>query len=75
MAKGGSGRKATSKGYVDYEENAALYRRGRALSPEVLGRWGEAVRTYLPSAPIRVADVGAGTGIFVTCGRSGPRHV
>ena len=51
-------------GYVDYEKNAALYQRGRALSPAVLDRWGDAVRPYLPSRPLRVGDVGAGTGIF-----------
>jgi len=34
------------------------------LPAEVLERWGSAVRPYLRSGPMRVVDVGAGTGIF-----------
>lgn len=34
------------------------------MAADVLDRWGDAVRPYLPPGPIRVADVGAGTGIF-----------
>jgi ubiquinone/menaquinone biosynthesis C-methylase UbiE len=43
---------------------AARYQRGRALPEAVLDRWGNAVRPYLRPGPLRVADVGAGTGIF-----------
>jgi len=52
---------------VDYEAMAPRYRSGRALSDEVLDRWGAAVRPHLaplPDRAVRVADVGAGTGIF-----------
>jgi SAM-dependent methyltransferase len=53
--------------YVDYGRHAALYQRGRAVSADVLERWGAAVRPHLPSPqdpPLRVLDLGAGTGIF-----------
>lgn len=53
-----------SQGFVEYEGVAARYQEGRALPGDVLARWGSAVRPYLPSGSIRVADVGAGTGIF-----------
>jgi ubiquinone/menaquinone biosynthesis C-methylase UbiE len=53
-----------SQGFVDYERVAALYQQGRSLAADVLDRWGNAVRPYVPPGPIRVADVGAGTGIF-----------
>lgn len=56
----------TRSPFVDYDRVADRYRRGRALPPEVLDRWAAAVRPHLPSPPIRVADVGAGTGIFAT---------
>jgi len=52
---------------VDYQAAAARYRTGRALPDDVLDRWGAAVRPHLghlPNRTIRVADVGAGTGIF-----------
>jgi ubiquinone/menaquinone biosynthesis C-methylase UbiE len=60
----GDGRATRSQGYVDYERHGALYRQGRALPAEVLDRWGDAVSAYLPAGPLRVADIGAGTGIF-----------
>jgi ubiquinone/menaquinone biosynthesis C-methylase UbiE len=53
-----------SQELVDYERVAELYEEGRALPPEVLARWGEAVRPYLPSKTRQVLDAGAGTGIF-----------
>ena len=43
---------------------AERYEEGRALPAEVLARWGDAVRPYLPSGSRRVLDLGAGTGIF-----------
>ena len=53
-----------SQEFVDYERVADRYQRGRSLGPEVLDRWAAAVRPYLPPGPVRVVDVGAGTGIF-----------
>jgi len=53
-----------SQNFVDYERVAARYQQGRSLGAEVLDRWRDAVVPYLPTGPIRVADVGAGTGIF-----------
>jgi ubiquinone/menaquinone biosynthesis C-methylase UbiE len=50
---------------VDYERVADLYKAGRAMPNEALERWGAAVRSQLPAGrSVRVADVGAGTGIF-----------
>jgi SAM-dependent methyltransferase len=50
---------------VDYDRVAGLYKVGRAMPDEVLERWGRAVRPHLPAGvQVRVADVGAGTGIF-----------
>jgi ubiquinone/menaquinone biosynthesis C-methylase UbiE len=50
---------------VDYDRVADLYKEGRAIPHEVLDRWGRAVRPHLPpGGRVRVADVGAGTGIF-----------
>lgn len=57
-----SGRR--SQELVDYERVARLYEEGRALPAEVLARWGEVVRPYLPSGTRRILDLGAGTGIF-----------
>ena len=53
-----------SQDFVDYERVATRYQQGRSLAAEVLDRWGDAVKPYLPAGPIRVADVGAGTGNF-----------
>lgn len=50
--------------YVDYTRQARRYRDGRALPPDVLDRWRDAVLPHLPDQPLRVADIGAGTGIF-----------
>jgi SAM-dependent methyltransferase len=50
--------------YVDYDRVADRYRHGRALPADVLDRWGVAVLPHLPARPLRVVDVGAGTGIF-----------
>jgi hypothetical protein len=55
---------------VDYERVASLYEEGRALPAEVLARWGDVVRPYLPSGTRRILDLGAGTGIFA---RAWPR--
>jgi SAM-dependent methyltransferase len=52
---------------VDYGRTdvAASYSRGRALNDTALARWESAVTKYLPDrTPLRVLDVGAGTGIF-----------
>jgi len=54
----------TGSELVDYQKVARLYSQGRALPDDVLARWGAAVRPHLPAGPLRVADVGAGTGIF-----------
>jgi ubiquinone/menaquinone biosynthesis C-methylase UbiE len=56
--------RSRSQDYVDYERVASRYQQGRSLAADVLERWGDAVKAYLPAGPIRVADVGAGTGIF-----------
>jgi ubiquinone/menaquinone biosynthesis C-methylase UbiE len=53
-----------SRGFVDYNRVASRYREGRSLPREVLDRWGSAVSPFLPSGPVRVLDVGAGTGVF-----------
>ena len=57
-------RASRSQDFVDYERVAARYQEGRSLGEDVLDRWGEAVVPYLPTGQVRVADVGAGTGIF-----------
>jgi ubiquinone/menaquinone biosynthesis C-methylase UbiE len=56
--------RSRSQDYVDYQRVASRYQQGRSLAADVLERWGDAVKAYLPAGPIRVADVGAGTGIF-----------
>lgn len=53
-----------SQRFVDYERVAARYQQGRSLPADVLDRWAAAVEPHLPPGPIRVVDVGAGTGIF-----------
>ena len=53
-----------SRGFVEYDRVAPRYREGRSLPPDVLDRWARAVAPYLPSGQIRVADLGAGTGVF-----------
>jgi ubiquinone/menaquinone biosynthesis C-methylase UbiE len=58
------GPRSPSQDYVDYERVARRYQQGRSLAADVLERWGKTVKTYLPTGPVRVADVGAGTGIF-----------
>jgi SAM-dependent methyltransferase len=51
---------------VDYGAEADRYDRGRALLPEGLVRWRDAVRERLPAGALsRVVDVGAGTGGFL----------
>lgn len=53
---------------VDYdnEDVARRYAGGRVLRDDVLDAWGAAVRKFVPERgrPVRVLDVGAGTGIF-----------
>jgi ubiquinone/menaquinone biosynthesis C-methylase UbiE len=50
---------------VDYDRVADLYKVGRAMPAKALDRWGRAVGPHLPAGGrVRVADVGAGTGIF-----------
>ncbi len=53
-----------SQDFVDYERVAPRYQQGRSLAAGVLDLWANAVEPYLPTGPIRVIDVGAGTGIF-----------
>ncbi len=53
-----------SMGYVDYDDVADRYRRGRALPEAVLAIWGEVVARLMPIDTRRVLDVGAGTGVF-----------
>lgn len=53
-----------SQGLVDYEQVSGLYEEGRALPPDILAKWQEVVRPYLPDGARRVIDLGAGTGIF-----------
>ena len=53
-----------SRRFVDYDQVASRYREGRSLPAEVLDRWATAVAPYLAHGPIRVVDVGAGTGVF-----------
>src|SRR5918998_6730497 len=61
---GQAGRMAGSE-LVDYDRVANLYKVGRAMPDEALDRWGRAVRPHLPTGGrVRVADLGAGTGIF-----------
>lgn len=50
--------------YVDYTREADRYRDGRALPPDALDRWRDAVLPHLPDQALRVVDIGAGTGIF-----------
>lgn len=49
---------------IDYDEVAAHYARGRALSEEGLSGWRTALRPYLEGLELRVADIGSGTGQF-----------
>jgi SAM-dependent methyltransferase len=52
---------------VDYHSDdiAERYAEQRSLRDDVLQRWQAAVRPYLPHRrPLRVLDLGAGTGIF-----------
>lgn len=57
--------------YVDYDQVASRYDSGRALPDDVLARWGDAVLLHVPPVGrrLRVADVGAGTGIFTRAWR------
>ena len=50
---------------VDYEKMAPRYDAARALARDGLADWRRAVERWLPeSRPVRIADVGAGTGLF-----------
>jgi ubiquinone/menaquinone biosynthesis C-methylase UbiE len=50
---------------VDYDRMAADYDRGRALAPDGLDGWRDAVAGWLPPPGGRpVLDLGAGTGLF-----------
>ena len=58
--------------YVDYDQVADRYATGRSLPEDVLDRWGDAVRPHVRAAVgrrPRVADIGAGTGIFTRAWR------
>ena len=61
-----AGKTGRSRGFVDYERVANLYLRGRALSTDILDKWGAVVVSRLPDPTSRVLDVGAGTGIFAS---------
>jgi ubiquinone/menaquinone biosynthesis C-methylase UbiE len=50
---------------VDYDRMAADYDRGRAITPDGLDGWRDAVAGWLPPPSDRpVLDLGAGTGLF-----------
>ncbi len=52
---------------VDYDQMAASYDHGRALSPEGLEGWRAALAAWLPPPDgLPVLDLGAGTGLFAT---------
>jgi ubiquinone/menaquinone biosynthesis C-methylase UbiE len=52
---------------VDYDQMAASYDRGRALSLEGLEDWRTALADWLPPlSGLPVLDLGAGTGLFAT---------
>ena len=52
---------------VDFDQLAAGYDRGRALSPEGLEGWRAALTAWLPlTGGLPVLDLGAGTGLFAT---------
>lgn len=51
-------------GLVDYSRAAAVYEKGRALSPEDLHRWEATVHGFVDPRRAAVLDLGAGTGIF-----------
>jgi ubiquinone/menaquinone biosynthesis C-methylase UbiE len=52
---------------VDYEQMAASYDHGRALSPAGLEDWRAALTAWLPPADgLPVLDLGAGTGLFAS---------
>jgi SAM-dependent methyltransferase len=52
---------------VDYDQMAASYDRGRALSLEGLEGWRAALTAYLsPPSARPVLELGAGTGLFAT---------
>jgi SAM-dependent methyltransferase len=55
---------ARSRGFVDYDQIASRYEKGRALPFDVLDRWHAAIRPFLPAPLSRLIDVGAGTGVF-----------
>jgi ubiquinone/menaquinone biosynthesis C-methylase UbiE len=57
---------ADSEPAVDYEHAVHVYDRGRSLDDDALTRWAAAVRRRLPHRDLHlVADVGAGTGLFL----------
>ncbi|MDZ4277500.1 MAG: class I SAM-dependent methyltransferase [Dehalococcoidia bacterium] len=50
---------------VDYDRMAPRFDEGRALSPDALAGWRDALAPYLPpAAGLPVVDVGSGTGRF-----------
>jgi ubiquinone/menaquinone biosynthesis C-methylase UbiE len=48
---------------IDYERMATSYEAGRDVAAEGLGAWRTAIEPFVP-AGARIADVGAGTGLF-----------
>jgi predicted RNA methylase len=53
-----------SEWLVDTKGSPTATTQGRVLPAVALDRWAAAVQPYVPSAPVRVIDVSAGTGIF-----------
>ncbi len=49
---------------IDYDAVAASFEQGRGMAPADIAAWRETLAPYLSPDPVRVADVGAGTGVF-----------
>ncbi|TAK67472.1 MAG: class I SAM-dependent methyltransferase [Dehalococcoidia bacterium] len=49
---------------IDYDAVAAGFEEGRGLAPADIAAWRTTLEPYLAPGLVRVADVGAGTGVF-----------